>query len=670
MPAAHNIRSRVFLIGGILLLACLAAAGADLGAQARDQAAPRTATLDEILKEVSSYDGGIDSAAFWKLRDYVYARKDDPAARAQCEARLLQFLKTAATPVAKMAACRYLRLIGSDAAVPALQVMLSDPRAADMAIYALQQIPGGAAEKALLQALSTTNPATRNQVIAALGERQVVSAVPALALLLLQPASGEAATRALGRIGGDAASKALVAAYRGATANLKAAVARSILMCAEQQLARKHPSGALELYELLASDQSLPVPVRKAATMGRIASAESGALGIVLDLLGGTDADLQEAAIAKIADVVAPDAIAPMCSLLPRLPAPAQVQLLAVLAIYPRDLVLTAVLEAARSSAVPVRIAALKALESTGGPTVVPLLAETAASARGPEQTAARTALGALKGREVDEAILALVARQPPDDVAGELIRTLADRRMYPAKRVVAGALASTSLRVRVEALRALRTLGTPSDVPAVLDLLLESTDEPEQTEAETTIVALTQKIASPDGRSDTVTARLDTVETPEERVRLIKVLPQIGDSRALPVLRAALADDDPDVFDAAVRAFTAWPTSSARDDVLTLARDSRNETHRLLAIRAFIRIIGRDPYRDPDAAVADLRLAAGFSWRPDEQKLVLGELAKFPCQDALDLAEGFLKEASVAAEAQAAIDNIMELWWKEAIRR
>jgi HEAT repeat protein len=670
MPAAHKTRNRVLLTGGIFLLALAVMARADLGAQSQPQAAARIATLDEILKEVSSYDGGIDSAALWKLRDYVYARKDDPAGRAQCERKLLQFLKTSATPVAKMAACRYLRVIGSDAAVPALQAMLSDPGAADMAIYALQQIPGGTAEKALLQSLSTTNPATRNAVIAALGARQAAAAVPALALLLQQPASAAPATLALGSIGGDAACKALVAAYQGATADLKAAVARSIMMCAEQQLAGKNASAALALYEPLASDRSLPVPVRKAATMGRIASAGSGAPAIVLDLLGGTDTDLQEAAIAKIADVVAPGAIAPVCSLLPRLPVPAQVQLLPVVARYPRDLVLSTVLEAARSSAVPVRIAALKALESTGDPASVPFLAETAASARGPEQAAARAALGALKGREVDEAILALLARQPPDDVAGELLLALADRRVYPAKPVVAGALTSTSLRVRTQALRALRTIGTPSDVPAVLDLLLKSTDETEQAEAETTIVGLTQKIAGSDRRSDVVTARLATVKTPEERVRLIKVLPQIGDSRALPILRAALAGDNPDVFDAAVRAFAAWPTSSARDDVLRLARDLRNETQRLLAIRALIRIIGLDKYRDPDSAVADLRLAAGFSWRPDEQKLVLGALAEFPCQDALDLAKGFLQEASVAAEAQVAIDNITEHLQKEAIRK
>jgi hypothetical protein len=32
--------------------------------------------------------------AFWKLRDYIYARKDDPAARTQSEKKLLQFLKS------------------------------------------------------------------------------------------------------------------------------------------------------------------------------------------------------------------------------------------------------------------------------------------------------------------------------------------------------------------------------------------------------------------------------------------------------------------------------------------------------------------------------------------------------------------------------------------------
>ena len=112
---------------------------------------------------------------------------------------------------------------------------------------------------------------------------------------------------------------------------------------------------------------------------------------------------------------------------------------------------------------------------------------------------------------------------------------------------------------------------------------------------------------------------------------------------------------------DAAVRALTAWPTTAARDDVLKLARDARDETYRLLAITGLVRIVTLDLYRDPDAAVADLRQAASFSWRPEEQKLVLGALVQFPCRAALDLATSFEREPAVTAEAAAAIKKIQE---------
>ena len=60
---------------------------------------------------MATYDGGIASDTLWQLRDYVFARKDDAAGRAECEAKLLQFLKGPATPSGKMAATRLLRVI-------------------------------------------------------------------------------------------------------------------------------------------------------------------------------------------------------------------------------------------------------------------------------------------------------------------------------------------------------------------------------------------------------------------------------------------------------------------------------------------------------------------------------------------------------------------------------
>jgi hypothetical protein len=92
---------------------------------------------------------------------------------------------------------------------------------------------------------------------------------------------------------------------------------------------------------------------------------------------------------------------------------------------------------------------------------------------------------------------------------------------------------------------------------------------------------------------------------------------------------------------------------------MLKLVREGRDETHRLLAFAGLVRLVEDDAYRLPQAAVADLKMLSGLAWRPEEQKLVLGVLADFPCQDALDLAHGFLRNDALKAEAQAAIDKI-----------
>jgi HEAT repeat protein len=542
-----------------------------------------------------------------------------------------------------------------------------------MALYALQQIPGAAAGNALLRAVKTAGSGTKIAVIGALAARRDAAAVPALLPLLQQPAVGEAAAVALGRIGGDAAAAALVSAYAGAPPDFKRVIASSILACADAFWAAKNATAALRLYEPLSNDSSLAVTQRRAAAMGRILSAGSGSATLLAEMLGGSDPVMRDAAIARIAEVTPPDRIGPVCGLMPRLPDSGQVQVLAVLARYPAERVLETVLQAARSDAVAVRIAALQALEVAGGPSVVPLLAETAATARGPEQAAARSTLGMLKGSEVDDAILALFARHTSDGVDGELILAIGERRIFAAKGIVTDGLASRSPRVRVQSLKALRAIGTPSDMPAVLDLLVASADESEQADAERTIVALAQKITVPDERSRWVTARLASERDErhvEAQVRLIGLLPLVGDSSALPALRSALAAGNPEVYDAAARALTAWPTSAAREDILRLAQESRNETHRLLAIGGLVRMVRLDPYRDPEAAVADLKLAAALAWRPEEYRLVLGALALFPCRAALDVATGFLRESSVAEEAQAAKDKITASLERAAARK
>ena len=619
-------------------------------------------SLDAILTQVATYDGGIDSGAVWQLRDYVLARKDQAAGRTECETRLLAFVKGTATPSGKMAATRLLRAIAGDTAVPALQAMVPDPRLSDYAIYVLQPMPGAAAEAALIQSLKTARGAQQSAVVAALGQRRATAALPLLTPMLGNPALAPTAAVAIGRIGGTAATAALTKAMETAAAPTKRLLAASLLETAGGLLAAKDTQAAAALFTALSADRTLPGSMRTAAFIGTISASGPRAPATLVEMLGGDDADARAAAIAGIGDAIPPDGIGPVCDLLPRLPEPAQIQVLAALARYPAARVRPAVLQAAKSASPDVRVAALRTLESVGDASTVTFLAETAAAGpKGPVQDAARMALAGLRGREVDDTIAGGIKQPASEAMAVELLKAVAERRLFLDKPSVAALLSAKSAAVRTEAMKTLRVIGSPSDASAVLDIYLKTDDDVEQGEAEKTVGALLQKTAGAENRSRQLRMRLMMEKDAAVRAKLLALLAPTGDGAALPVLRRALVDADAAVADAAARGIAAWPTTAARDDMLNLVKTGKDETHRLLAFDGLVRVTTLETYRLPEAAVADLKMLSGLAWRPEEQKLVLGALPTFPCQSGLELAKGFLNDESLKAEAQAAIDKITQ---------
>ena len=652
--------SRPFRAVRPLTLACAILAAAAAVTYAQTGKPPAASSLDALLVQAASYDGGIASDALWTLREYVYARRGDQAGRLECEAKLLLFLRGTATPSAKMAATRLLRMIAGESAIPALQSMLTDPRVSDHAIYVLQPMPGAAAEAALAQSLKSARGAQKSAIAAALGQRRAASALPLLEPMLRDPALATTAAVAIGRIGGPAAAKALASAYGAASGDVKRLLAASMLEAGEGLVAAKELEAAAGLFAPLAADRALPSPLRVAALIGNISAAGPRAANLLVTMLGGDDAEGRAAAVARLADVVPPEGIGPVCDLLPRLPEAAQVQVLAALARYPAARVRPAALTAATGNSPDIRAAALRTLASAGDASTVSFLAQAAASAeKGPVQDAARHALGALQGRAVDDAIVGALKQPASDAIAVELLRAVADRRIFLAKPVVSASVAASASPVRIEAMKTLRAIGTPSDASPVLDLLVKTGDDVERAEAEKTVTALLQKIGSPAGRSALLRARLAREKDAAVKAQLIPLLPPTGDGAALPVLRTALEDADAGVVDAAARSIAAWPTATARDDMLKMVRESKDETHRLLAFAGLVRLVSMDASRLPEAAVADLKMLSGLAWRPEEQKLLLGALAAFPCQGALDLASGLLQNDALKAEAQAAIDKI-----------
>jgi uncharacterized protein len=634
----------------------------------------RPPSLEAILKDLDRLEYSRNEAFVYRLREYVLNHRNDADGRADTEEKLLGFLAMSKNPAANLAVCRQLRLIGSEKSVRILEQMLLKDESADMARYALEKIPGAAADRALLGALNAVQGDGKLGVISSLGARKSADAVKPLAVLLADqvPAIASASAISLGRIGGKEGAAALSEAFDKAQGAFKADLASALLVCAEEYLSSRDYASAEGIFEKILSSRPplVPIVLRQAALKGRIAAASKDvARRLILETLTGSLQEMHKPAIGLVAAVFEENEITPILSLLPTLPESSQVQLLAALSGYPKDAVRPAVLAAAKAASPDVRLAAIRALARVGDASTVPLLADRAAGSRGSEQLAAQTSLWTLPGKDVDEAILFCLVASPADPVKNELVQAVGERRIVSGKNLLMGQAESGPLSNCLAAAKALRVVASPDDIPELLEILLGMTDEAAQEEMENTIGALAQKIGDPGARGDDIEgllapapdSKLAPVTAIPKRCLLYRTLGKIGDDSSLLLLRAALKDGDSAIQDAAIRALADWPNLTPREDVLKIAQDSKNLTHQVLALRGFVRMIGLEKYQAPEAAVRSLKRALDLTTRPDEKKLVLGTLTDFACPEALVLAESLLTVEGVREEARTAVDKIKE---------
>jgi HEAT repeat protein len=653
--------------GSLIVVAFLTvflAGFASAPAQSQDANQTRTpaASLEDILKRLALYDYGQSESVLADLRDYVLSHKDPASSREECEVQFQAFLEGEATAAGKLAACRWLRRIGTEKSVPGLGVMLLEAETSDMARYALEKIPGDAAAKALMDALSNARGPKKIGLISSLGERRAGEATPLLGRLLQGRDENEAAAAAtaLGKIGGSEASAFLSASLDRARGELKSRVTSALLLGAENFASEKKYPQATAIYDrVLTSRPSLVA--KQAALKGKIGVAGTSGAKIILSALESRDSETHPPAIAMIKAGFDADSIGPVLKLLPKLPEQSQVQLLNVLADYPKEIVLGTILKTAESPRPEVRIASIRALGKIGDASVVSFLAGRAAQSAGKERIAARESLSNLKGAEADRAVLQGLEGSQNQGIRNELVLAVKDRGIHEGKDLLIKLLESPSASTRIQAAKALKEIATLADLRFLITVMLRMEDESEISEMQSTVAALALKIVRPYARADAVAAAMASEAEPKKRGTLIGVLGKIGDDSSLPAVRKALEDPDPVVVEAAVRALAMWPTISARDDVLSIAKNSQNLNHKVLSLRAYVRMIGLEPYRSPRGATVSLKEALRLAERPEEKKLVLGALPDFACEEALTVAESLLATEEVRAEAQAAVEKISE---------
>ena len=634
----------------VSFLPLLALLGLHLPAAAGEPASPALPPTPAL--EALTYSG--DQAALDALdRDWREAGRDTRKL-AVLEERLVALLRRPeATFAARQAASQRLALVlaggPADAFRPAtaraLTTMLAEERDADLARQVLEQVPGPAAEKALLEALAKATGRLRLGLLDSLGRRRDAGAVPALASLLgdADLATVKAAAAALGRIGNAPAEAAL----RGAST-----VPPAIIGAARLEAAAHLPAAeAIPVLRSLEGDTQLPLPVRTGAFRLLLDREPAAAPERIRDALASSSLPRRAAALEALAERRDPSLLSAVAALLPSLDPVTAAGAVAALGRSDLGEVVPAVLAAVGHPDAEVSGEAIRALGSLpGSRAVVDRLLELI-----PAQREARQSLTRLKGEEV-AALLLEGAERGPEPRRLACVEQLALRRQTEGLALLRGLRADPSAAIRGAA-AALGEIAPPADLALLTDWAAQAKDEDEQGRTLRAVVTLLQRHRTESGLAGTFYNRLEAAP-PEVARRLLPALVRLGTLEAAAVAGRLAAAPDAALARAAVDTLARWTDATNLPGLASAAENARTPEIRAAAVAAGRQALERDrtAWTPGTTALFCRFMEAGD--KEDDLKL-LRVLARANDPTALKYAEGLRSDPFLGAEAAYAAEVV-----------
>ena len=580
----------------------------------------------------------------------------------QDEPKLIAVLKNPdASQKEKADACRQLAIIGTKDAVAPLAAMLGDEKLSHMARYALEPIRDPAVDEALRDALGKLKGMPLVGVIGSIGVRRDAEAVQPLLQLLMQNEAGpyamSAALRALGQIGTVAAAEVLKVSLDHAPPEGMPDVYEGLFRCAERFAAEGNRGAAIEIYDMLRA-RNASHQVRAGALRGAILARGSEGVALLREHLRSDDYILFSAACQTSLEMPGPEVTQALTAVVNQPPADKQILVIWTLGKRGDATALPALFALAQKGETAVRLEAIRALPQIDHISAVPVLVELLGNTDAKIAEAAQDSLAALSGDEIDTAIVAMLESGQSSQrlVALDL---MGRRRMTKSIPTLLKAAGGDDAKVRPAAIRKVGELGSIKDLPALLDVLMATTEREDLDAAERALSAVCIKTDDPQSQAGKLTSLLGRAK-PAQKAALLRVLGIVGGPEALTAVRAATKDTNAQVSDAAVRALCSWKTADAAPDLIALAKTSNEPSRKTAALQGYINLV-RDDSLSTEQKLAMCKQAAELTTRIEDKKLFLGVLGTVPSAEALAMAMTHLDNEATSAEASFAAVAISE---------
>ncbi|MGB4726636.1 MAG: HEAT repeat domain-containing protein, partial [Thermogutta sp.] len=262
-----------------------------------------------------------------------------------------------------------------------------------------------------------------------------------------------------------------------------------------------------------------------------------------------------------------------------------------------------------------------------------------------------------LPGSDVDAAIVeALRTAQGPVRVA--LLRAAGDRLVTAALPIAISDMDSPDPAIRSAAIEAVGMLVPLEQLDVLIRRLVTPRTPEEVNLVKAALVSACSRMPDLDAAADKLMTAWNSA-SPDARLIIVEVLGAMGGSRALAILGRLGKEGDDAVQDAVTRVLGEWMSADAGPVLLDLAKTG-NPKYRIRALRGYIRIARQleVPLEDRIAMCAQALQAAQ---RPEEKRLVLEVLRRYPTSTGLQLAVTLLSDAELRPEAADSAIQIAE---------
>jgi HEAT repeat protein len=578
------------------------------------------------------------------------------------EERLIATLQSAASPREKEAACSQLKRIGTVQSLPALAALLTDETFSHFARYALESMQAPEAGAALLAALPKTSGSNEVGIINSLAARHEMAAITPLGSLLSDPNVdvAVASSEALGRIGGENALAMLEAAPPNsadavdeARIDAQLAIANELLTHGEEGVARK-------TFQRL-FDTEKKEKIRVAAFRGLILSSGEDGVKLLSDGIASSDDARQGAALQLAASLQGADVTKALAALLGQNQPPVQIALLRCLAQRGDAEAMASAASLADSPDSDVRVAAITALGDLGDGSVALLLAQKAAATTGAERNAARESLLDLRRGSVTGTLVEAIAKADAK-VRLELLRAIGGRGDKSAIPKLVELARGEDDSVRAASCQALASLAGASQIPNLIQLVVDAKTDDARSEATEALSVVYQRIQSQDGHADASPLASAVSTAPlEARVSLLSVCAGLNEAPTRDALRAAINDQNSQVREAAVSAVCETHDAEMLPDLIQLARESKEQKFRRLAIGGCVRLATQEDkvVLPLDEKLRCFKTIIDTPLDAAERRMILSGLAVIADDRALTIALPFLDDPAVRPEAVRAVLQI-----------